>query len=78
MIEYLRGLMLIQMGNPKQVEAGKELRERMQHACRRLLVRPGHPNDQGVQRRGHRHPRRLAAILDARAGVGGGTGRHDG
>ena len=30
MIEYLRGLMLIQMGNPKQVEVGKELRERMQ------------------------------------------------
>jgi DNA polymerase-3 subunit gamma/tau len=29
-VEYLRGLMLIQLGNPQQVEVGKELRERMQ------------------------------------------------
>ena len=30
MVEYLRGLMLIQLGNPKQVEASNDLRERMQ------------------------------------------------
>ena len=28
-VDYLRGLMLIRMGNPEQVEAGKDLKERM-------------------------------------------------
>jgi DNA polymerase-3 subunit gamma/tau len=39
-VEYLRALMLIQMGNAKQVEVGKELRERMQaHAAALAPVR---------------------------------------
>ena len=56
MIEYLRGLMLIQMGNPKQVEVGKELRERMQAHAGCLLLGAGHPPDPRVSTRRPRIP----------------------